>query len=96
MMDRSHRPARLSLALVLGAMLLGGASASAQSPHGGRYAYPEERPVYRTPLEVWLSGEGWDEDYTSSDVCVYGYRWITRHNSQSDQSAAADAYPVRC
>jgi hypothetical protein len=45
---------------------------------------------------VWISGEGWDEDYQSSDVCVAGYRWITRHNSKSNQSAAADAYPVRC
>jgi hypothetical protein len=75
-------------------MLCTAAPASAQT-YEGRYAYPERSP-YRTPLEVWISGEGWDEDYQSSDVCVAGYRWITRHNSKSNQSAAADAYPVRC
>ena len=96
MKERSRRPGRLSLALVAGAMLFVGAPALAQSSYGGGTAYPGERPIYRTPLEVWISGEGWDEDYSSSDVCVFGYRWITRNVSHGDESAAADAYPVRC
>ena len=72
-------------------MLLAPASSFAQS----RYAWPEERRAYRTPVEVWLSGEGWDEDFSSSHVCVNGYRWITR-DLDSNGSAAQRAYPVRC
>jgi hypothetical protein len=66
-----------------------------QSRHE-RYAYPAERPIYRTPLEVWISGEGWDEDYLSSHVCINGYRWMTRSVERSDASAADDSVPVRC
>ena len=75
----------------VGVTLVVSSSAFAQ-----RYANPSDRPDPRSPLEVWISGEGWDEDYQSSDVCVAGYRWITRNTSHQNQSAAADAYPVRC
>jgi hypothetical protein len=74
-------------------MLLAPVSSFAQS----RYAWPEEqRGAYRTPVEVWLSGEGWDEDYRSSHVCINGYRWMTRNVEHSNASAADDAIPVRC
>ena len=53
-------------------------------------------PPFRTPLEVWLSGEGWDEDFSSSHVCINGYRWMTRNIEHANASAADDAVPVRC
>lgn len=56
----------------------------------------EGRSAPRTPLEVWLSGEGWDEDYLSSHVCINGYRWMTRNVEHGNASAADDAVPVRC
>lgn len=54
------------------------------------------RPVYRTPLEVWISGEGWDEDYLSSHVCINGFRWMTRNLEHGNASAADNSVPVRC
>lgn len=68
----------------------------AQSGYGQQARRAERQQVYRTPLEVWLSGEGYDEDYSSSHVCVGGYRWITRNTDHGNSSAAQAAVPVRC
>ena len=76
-------------------MLFAPASSLAQSRYE-RQIYYEDRSTVRTPLEVWLSGEGWDEDYRSSHVCINGYRWMTRNVEHSNASAADDAIPVRC
>lgn len=76
-------------------VLLAPASSLAQSRYE-RQTIPEERATFRSPVEVWLSGEGWDEDYSSSHVCINGYRWITRNVEHSNASAADDAIPVRC
>lgn len=69
---------------------------SAQPYYDADRSYSPARHVYRTPLEVWLSGEGWDEDYSSSHVCVGGFRWMTRNVDQGNSSAAQAAVPVRC
>ena len=59
-------------------------------------SFPRNARAFRTPLEVWLSGEGWDEDFTHSHVCINGYRWMTRNVEHANASAADDAVPVRC
>jgi hypothetical protein len=84
------------VAATVGAILLLLPVTAAAQPVHGTHTPWYEKPLYPTPWEVWISGEGWDEDYQSSEVCIAGYRWITRRNSESNQSAAADAYPVRC
>lgn len=85
-----------SIAAVLASLIaLAPAASFAQSQYG-RHVFPVDRPAYRTPLEVWLSGEGWDEDYSSSHVCINGFRWMTRNVEHSNASAADDSVPVRC
>ena len=87
--------AKATLVAVACLVLLAPASSFAQSRYE-RQIYYEDRSTFRTPLEVWLSGEGWDEDYRSSHVCINGYRWMSRNVEHSNASAADDAIPVRC
>ena len=81
---------------IAGTTLLAPVASFAQSRHAPQTYYSDERARYRTPLEVWISGEGWDEDYLSSHVCINGYRWMTRNVEHSNASAADDSVPVRC
>ena len=87
--------AKAPLVAIACLMFLAPVSSSAQSRYE-RQTFPDERATFRTPLEVWLSGEGWDEDFSSSHVCINGYRWMTRNVEHSNASAADDAVPVRC
>ena len=80
---------------IAGLTVLAPAASFAQSRHSPQ-VYSDERARYRTPLEVWISGEGWDEDFSSSHVCINGYRWMTRNVEHGNASAADDALPVRC
>lgn len=87
-------PVSSKAVLAIALVLFAPASSLAQSRYE-RQIYGD-RSTFRTPLEVWLSGEGWDEDYRSSHVCINGYRWMTRNVEHSNASAADDAIPVRC
>ena len=93
-MFRALSFAKAPLVVVSCLMLLTPASSFAQSRYE-RQTFPEERATFRSPVDVWLSGEGWDEDFSSSHVCINGYRWITR-DTDPNASAAQNAYPVRC
>lgn len=96
-MSRTDAPLafRTAYAVLAGMIMLTPAASFAQSRYG-EPVFVAERPTARTPLEVWLSGEGWDEDYLSSHVCIDGYRWMTKNVEHADASAADDAVPVRC
>ena len=86
---------KVILAVFASLLALPPASSGAQSRYDQRPLF-WDRPEPRTPLEVWLSGEGWDEDYLSSHVCINGFRWMTKNVEHAHASAADDAVPVRC
>ena len=94
-MFRAFPFAAVLLAAFASGTFLTPAASFAQSRYE-RHAFPEERSTFRTPLDVWLSGEGWDEDVSSSHVCINGYRWMTRNLEHGNASAADDSVPVRC
>jgi len=94
---RLSSAARLACAAFAGLLVLSSASFaqgnSQQLFPGGyqgsvhtsaRAQYPYAQHLYETP-----------GDFSSSHVCVNGFRWITR-NIDPNASAAQNAVPVRC
>ncbi len=98
--SRLSSTARFASAVVAGLLILSSASyAESQGPHSGQ-TYDTTRPDARAsyfPTSSYLPST--PRDYSSSHVCINGYRWITRTpagRSPLWESPSDFAIPVRC
>lgn len=98
---RLSSTARLASAVVAGLLIMSSASyAEGQSQAYPGQAYDTTRPDARAsyfPNSSYLPST--PRDYSSSHVCINGYRWITRMpagRSPLWESPSDFAIPVRC
>jgi hypothetical protein len=89
-------PAKLAVAAAAGLMLLSGAS-YAQSGYGQQLYHTGAYGLHHSQTRAQYPYQGFSptDNFSSSHICVNGYRWMTR-NIDPNASPAQNAIPVPC